>query len=161
MTPQLARAGSIKLDDLVFAGVGPRQANGCHGAFGARTGEADQVHRWHQALHRLADLVVELMRETEVESLGADLFHHGLDDVFGGVAEYQWTVAETVVYLFVAVHIPNPGTGSDTGTKGSLKNNFTFYALMHPVWLRCESSEHPDIPAFSRLASQAPQRLKL
>jgi hypothetical protein len=25
--------------------------------------------------------------------------------------------------------------------KGSLKNNFTFYAPMHPVWLRCENSE--------------------
>jgi hypothetical protein len=49
---------------------------------------------------------------------------------------------------------------------------------MHPVWLRCESSEYPDIPAFSRplherddtsilknngvpLAGQAPQYLKL
>jgi hypothetical protein len=46
-------------------------------------------------------------------------------------------------------------------TKGSLKNNFTFYTPMHPAWRRCESSEYPDIPAFSRLASQAPQRLKL
>jgi len=54
--------------------------------------------------------------------------------------------------------------------KGSLKNNFTFYApmhhnqyktLMHPAWLRCESSEYPDIPAFSRLARRAPQRLNL
>jgi len=45
--------------------------------------------------------------------------------------------------------------------KGSLKNNFTFYTPMHPAWLRCESSEYPDIPAFSRLARQAPQRLKL
>jgi hypothetical protein len=47
------------------------------------------------------------------------------------------------------------------GTKGSLKNNFTFYAPMHPVWLRCENSEYLDIPAFSRLARRAPQRLKL
>ncbi len=46
-------------------------------------------------------------------------------------------------------------------TKGSLKNNFTFYTPEHPAWLRCESSEYPDIPAFSRLARQAPQRLKL
>jgi len=56
-------------------------------------------------------------------------------------------------------------------TKGSLKNNFTFYTpmnllwafntLMHPVWLRCENSEYFDIPAFSRLARRAPQRLKL
>jgi hypothetical protein len=45
--------------------------------------------------------------------------------------------------------------------KGSLKNNFTFYVPMHPAWLRCESSEYPDIPAFSRLARRAPQRLKL
>jgi hypothetical protein len=45
--------------------------------------------------------------------------------------------------------------------KDSLKNNFTFYTPLHPVWLRCESSEYPDIPAFSRLASRAPQRLKL
>jgi hypothetical protein len=62
--------------------------------------------------------------------------------------------------------------------KGSLKNNFTFYAPMHPAWLRCESSEYPDIPAFSLplherddtsilknngvpLARQAPQHLKL
>ena len=36
--------------------------------------------------------------------------------------------------------------------KGSLKNNFTFYTPMHPAWLRCESSEYTDIPAFSRLA---------
>jgi hypothetical protein len=47
------------------------------------------------------------------------------------------------------------------GTKGSLKNNFTFYTPLHPTWLRCESSEYPDIPALSRLASRAPQRLKL
>jgi hypothetical protein len=45
--------------------------------------------------------------------------------------------------------------------KGSLKNNFTFYTPMHPARLRCESSEYPDIPAFSRLAGRAPQRLKL
>jgi hypothetical protein len=46
-------------------------------------------------------------------------------------------------------------------TQGSLKNNFTFYTPMHPAWLRCESSEYPDIPAFSRLARRAPHRLKL
>jgi hypothetical protein len=34
--------------------------------------------------------------------------------------------------------------------KGSLKNNFTFYTPMHLIRLRCESSEYPDIPAFSR-----------
>ncbi|MDP2643808.1 MAG: hypothetical protein Q8P24_02605 [Desulfobacterales bacterium] len=45
--------------------------------------------------------------------------------------------------------------------KGSRKNNFTFYTPMHPVWLRCENSEYPDIPAFSRLAIRAHQRLKL
>jgi hypothetical protein len=32
---------------------------------------------------------------------------------------------------------------------------------MHLLRLRCESSEYPDIPAFSRLAARAPQRLKL
>ena len=32
---------------------------------------------------------------------------------------------------------------------------------MHPAWLRCKSSEYPDIPALSRLARQAPQHLKL
>ena len=46
-------------------------------------------------------------------------------------------------------------------TKGSLKNNFTFYTPMQPAWRRCESSEYPDIPAFSRLARRTPQRLKL
>jgi hypothetical protein len=46
-------------------------------------------------------------------------------------------------------------------TKGSLKNNFTFYTPLHPAWLRCESSEYSDIPVLSRLAGQAPQRLKL
>jgi hypothetical protein len=30
---------------------------------------------------------------------------------------------------------------SSFGAKGSLKNNFTFYAPMQPVWLRCENSE--------------------
>jgi len=45
--------------------------------------------------------------------------------------------------------------------KGSLKNNFTFYAPMHPAWLRCENSEYPDIPALSRLASRSLQRLKI
>jgi len=45
--------------------------------------------------------------------------------------------------------------------KGSLKNNFTFYALMHPAWLRCENSEYPDIPTLSRLAGRALQRLKI
>jgi hypothetical protein len=49
----------------------------------------------------------------------------------------------------------------DTIAKGSLKNNFTFYTPMHTAWLRCESSQYPDIPAFSRLARRAPQRLKL
>ena len=32
---------------------------------------------------------------------------------------------------------------------------------MHPAWRRCENSEYPDIPAFSRLASRAPRRPKL
>jgi len=45
--------------------------------------------------------------------------------------------------------------------KGSLKNIFTFYTPMHLFRLRCETSEYPDIPAFSRLAGRAPQRLKL
>jgi len=45
--------------------------------------------------------------------------------------------------------------------KGSLKNNFTFYTPMHLLRLRCESAEYPDIPASSRLAKRAPQRLKL
>ena len=121
-----AMIGSLELDNLVFAGVGPRQANGCHGAFGALTGETNQVHRRHQTLDRLADLVVELMRKAEVVSLGADFFHHSLDDVVGGVAEYQRTVAETVVNVFVAVHIPNPSTGGvvnaqfNTGTQASV-----------------------------------------
>jgi hypothetical protein len=44
---------------------------------------------------------------------------------------------------------------------GSFKNNFTFSTPTHPVWLRCENSEYPDIPAFSRLARRAPQRPKL
>ena len=43
--------------------------------------------------------------------------------------------------------------------KGSLNNNFTFYPPMHSAWPRCESSEYPDIPALSRLAKWAPQRL--
>ena len=48
-----------------------------------------------------------------------------------------------------------------TGPKGSLKNNFTFYTPIHLLRLCCQSSEYPDIPAFSRLAARAPQRLKL
>jgi len=52
-------------------------------------------------------------------------------------------------------------SGINPAIKGSLKNNFTFYTPLHPVWLRCESSEYPDIPALSRLARRAPQRLKL
>ncbi len=32
---------------------------------------------------------------------------------------------------------------------------------MHPAWLRSESLEYLDIPVLSRLASQAPQHLKL
>jgi phospholipid transport system substrate-binding protein len=32
---------------------------------------------------------------------------------------------------------------------------------MHPVWLRCENSEYPDIPPFSRLAGRSPQHPKL
>ncbi len=32
---------------------------------------------------------------------------------------------------------------------------------MHPAWLRCESSEYPDIPALTRLVRRAPQHLKL
>jgi hypothetical protein len=38
--------------------------------------------------------------------------------------------------------------------KGSLKNYFTFWEPMHPVRLRYENSEYPDIPAFSRLNAQ-------
>jgi len=34
------------------------------------------------------------------------------------------------------------------GTKGSLKNNFTFYPPIHPAWLRCESSEYAEIQIF-------------
>jgi len=47
------------------------------------------------------------------------------------------------------------------GYKGSLKNNFTFHTPMHLLRLRCESSEYPDIPAFSRFSGRALQRLKL
>jgi hypothetical protein len=42
----------------------------------------------------------------------------------------------------------SPKAGS--AAKDSLKNNFTFYTPMHLFRLRCESSEYPDIPAFSR-----------
>jgi hypothetical protein len=45
--------------------------------------------------------------------------------------------------------------------KGSLENNVTFWTPLHPVWPRCENSEYPDIPAFSRLARRAFQRPKL
>ncbi|MDP4979100.1 MAG: hypothetical protein NWQ21_06575, partial [Desulfobacterales bacterium] len=45
--------------------------------------------------------------------------------------------------------------------KGSLKNNFTFWKPMHSGQLRCENSEYPDIPAFSRLTGRAAQRPKL
>jgi hypothetical protein len=45
--------------------------------------------------------------------------------------------------------------------KGSLRNKFIFYAPMLPAWQRCENSEHPDIPALSRLGSRAFQRLKI
>jgi hypothetical protein len=47
--------------------------------------------------------------------------------------------------------------GHKLRSKGSLKNNFTFWAPMHPVRPCCENSEYPDIPAFSRLAGRAPQ----
>jgi HSP20 family protein len=45
--------------------------------------------------------------------------------------------------------------------KGSLKNNVTYWAPMHPVRPRCENSECTDIPAFSRLAGRASQLPKL
>jgi hypothetical protein len=32
---------------------------------------------------------------------------------------------------------------------------------LHPARLRCKNSGYPDIPVFSRLAGQAPHRLKL
>jgi len=60
--------------------------------------------------------------------------------------------------------VGTPGSSLEVGvwvTKGSLKNNFTFWTPMHPVWPRCENSEYPDIPAFSRLARRVPQRPKL
>jgi len=41
--------------------------------------------------------------------------------------------------------------------KGSLKNNLAFWTPMHPVRLRCKTSEYPDIPAVLRLAGRAPQ----
>jgi hypothetical protein len=47
------------------------------------------------------------------------------------------------------------------GTKGSFKNNVTFWKLMHFIRLCCKNSEYPDIPAFSRLAGRAPQHPKL
>ena len=31
---------------------------------------------------------------------------------------------------------------------------------MHPAWMRSETSEYPDILAFSRLARRVPQHLK-
>jgi hypothetical protein len=46
-------------------------------------------------------------------------------------------------------------------SSGFTQNNVTFWTPMHPVWLRYENSEYPDIPAFSRLDRRAPQRPKL
>jgi hypothetical protein len=43
------------------------------------------------------------------------------------VAEYQWAVAETVVDIFVAVHVPNPASGGvvdahfDTGAQARVR----------------------------------------
>jgi hypothetical protein len=54
------------------------------------------------------------------------------------------------------------GPGIHTkGSKGSLKNDLTFWRPMHPVWLRCENSKYPYIPAFLRLTGRAPQRPKM
>jgi hypothetical protein len=53
------------------------------------------------------------------------------------------------------------GSPQMPGVKGSRKNNLTFYTPMHPAWRRCENSAYPDMPAFSRLARRALQRLKL
>jgi hypothetical protein len=64
-------------------------------------------------------------------------------------------------FVRLMVGIEHGADCAASSAKGSLKNNFTFYTPMHPVWLRCESSEYLDIPAFSRLARRAPQRLKL
>jgi len=36
-----------------------------------------------------------------------------------------------------------------------------FWPPVHPGWLRCKSSEYPDIPALSRLAGRAPQLPKI
>ena len=46
-------------------------------------------------------------------------------------------------------------------SEGSLKNNFTFWMPMYTVWLRCENSEYPDIPAFSHLAGRTPKLPKV
>jgi hypothetical protein len=51
--------------------------------------------------------------------------------------------------------------GALMGTKGALKNKFTFWTPINPGRLRCGNSEYPDIPAFSRLAVRAPRLLKL
>ncbi|CAB1062033.1 hypothetical protein D1BOALGB6SA_6809 [Olavius sp. associated proteobacterium Delta 1] len=61
----------------------------------------------------------------------------------------------------ITCHYMNTVLDDPPPTKGALKNNFTFYTSMHPVRLRCESPEYLDIPARSRLASRALQRLKL
>jgi len=37
------------------------------------------------------------------------------------------------------------------GTKGSLKNHFTFWTPKHPVRLRCKNSEYPDMLSFHAL----------
>jgi hypothetical protein len=55
----------------------------------------------------------------------------------------KYKAARNIVSLTALIFLP--------ATKGSLKNNFTFYTPMHLFRLRCESSEFPDIPAFSRL----------
>jgi hypothetical protein len=81
-------------------------------------------------------------------------------DSGGGDAELQAVLLPRPFKFPALDKLPLRALSSPTGPfirkpslfKGSLKNNFTFYTPMHLLRLRCESSEYPDIPAFSRLA---------
>ena len=103
-----AVVAALHLDDLVAAGVGPRQPGGGHGRLGAGVGEADQIDARHHGYDLLADLVVQIVREGGDAAALGDRFHHRVGDLLGVVSKDQRTVAEAVVDILVAVDVPEP-----------------------------------------------------
>ena len=99
---------AFKFNNVLALGVGPCEADGCHGRFRARTDEANFLHVRKSGDDQFREIGFGGSGRAEagaVAGRGNNSFDHG----GGGVAQDQRSPGADVVHVLVAVGVPDVG----------------------------------------------------